>query len=101
MKIEINGGYGVYNKKVAKENTKVAGASAEASKKTAESSDVVDISRGNTTIADKSFMALKANLQREINQPASSERIEQLRAAIKNGSYRIPTETLIDSILGD
>lgn len=100
MKIELNGGYGVYGKKVAKESTAAKSQSSEASKKASES-DIVDISRGSTTISDKSFTALKANLQREINQPASSERIEQLRAAIKSGSYRIPTDTLIDSILGD
>lgn len=100
MKIEMNGGYGVYGKKVAKENTAAKGSSADSSKKSSET-DVVDISRGNTTLNDKGLMSLKANLQREINQPASSERLEQLRADIKSGSYRIPTETLIDSILGD
>lgn len=100
MKVELNGNYGVYGKKVSKESTSAKNVSAEAGKKAAET-DVVDISRGNTTISDKSFMTLKSNLQREINQPASSERLEQLRSDVKNGTYRIPTEALIDSILGD
>lgn len=101
MKIELNGGYGVYGKKSVSENAKTADSRPESAKKTADSSDVVDISRGSTTISDKSFLSLKANLQSDINQSASAERLEQLRADIKSGSYRIPTEALVDSILGD
>ncbi len=100
MKIEVNGGYGAYRKKVGSENTIAKNASPESNKKTSDT-DVVQITRGNTTIADKGLHTLKSNLQRDINQPASAARLEQLRSDIKSGSYRVPTEALIDSILGD
>ncbi len=48
----------------------------------------------------KSFGTLKARLQNEINAPASPERLEKLRASIKNGTYHIPTQDLVDAILG-
>lgn len=98
MKIDVNSGYGIYNKKLTAEAKTVKSGSPDGGKKT---SDVVDISRGNTAIADKSLVALKSNIQRDVSLNASAERIGQLQSAIKNGTYYIPTEALVNSILTD
>lgn len=98
MKIDVTNGYGVFRKKIDAEKPAVKNAGGGESKKT---SDVAEFSRGSTAIADKSLVTLKSSIQRDISQPASSERIEQLRAAVKNGTYRISTEAIVDSILGD
>lgn len=99
MKIELNGGYNIYRKNVSGDKS-VKGEAAGEIKKAADT-DVLEISRGNTAIADKGFAALKSRLQSDINLPASADRIEELRAAVKNGSYHIPTEVLVDSILSE
>lgn len=98
MKINVDGGYSIYNKKSSGEGRSVKGERSGESKKT---SDVAAFSRGNTAIADKSLVSLKSSIQRDISQTASAERLEQLRADVKNGTYRVSTEALIDSILGD
>lgn len=99
MKIEIAGGYNVYRKNVSGEKAAKSTSSGE-SKKAAET-DVSEITRGSTSLADAGLTTLKSKLQSEINLPASADRIEQIRQAIKDGSYRIPTETLVDSILSE
>lgn len=98
MKIDMNGGYGVFRKKVDAEKPAPKKTDGSGSTKV---SDVAEFSRGSTAIADKGLVALKSSIQRDINQPASAERIEQLRAAVKSGTYRIPTETIVDSILAE
>ena len=35
----------------------------------------------------------------EIKEPASDERIEALRTAMQNGTYHVPTETLVDEVM--
>lgn len=99
MKIELNGGYNIYRKNISGDKSVKGNAGGE-NKKVAET-DVSEISRGSTAIADKGFTALKSKLQSDINLPASAERIEQLRTAVKNGSYHIPTEAIVDSILSE
>lgn len=99
MKIELNGGYNIYRKNVSGDKPAKGGPAGESNKAT--ETDVSEISRGNTAIADKGFAALKSRMQSDINLPTSAERIEELRAAIKNGSYHIPTEALVDSILSE
>lgn len=100
MKIDVNGGYGAYRKNVQSDTSAAKSSGAGGSKK-ASGTDVIEISRGHTAGVEKGFTSLKANLQRDISQSASSDRIEQLRADIKNGTYRISTDALVDSILGD
>lgn len=98
MKIDVTGGYSVYRKKLDTEKPARESAAAGESKN---ASDVAEFSRGSTAIADKSLVALKSSIQRDIGQPASAERIDQLRTDVKNGTYRVPTEALVDSILGE
>lgn len=98
MKIDVSGGYGIYRGQRANEPAKAKGASASGVKK---ATDVADFSHGNTAISGKSFVSLKSAVQRDINTPASPERIAQLRSEIKNGTYRIPVEALVESILGE
>ena len=35
----------------------------------------------------------------EIREPASPERIEDLRRAVQSGSYRVPTGELVDAVI--
>ncbi len=35
-----------------------------------------------------------------LSQPADAGRLEQLRAAVQSGSYRIPTDRLVDAMMG-
>lgn len=97
MKIDVSGGYNIVRKNVSGDKLSKS-ASADSGKKAA-SADVVEISRGNTAIADKSLLTLKSSLQRDVSQPATAERMEQLRSSVKNGTYRIPTEDLVDSMI--
>lgn len=98
MKIDMTSGYGIYRKKLEAEKPAVKNSAAGEGKKT---SDVADFSHGSTAISDKGLVALKSSIQRDISQPASAERLEQLRASVKSGSYRVPTEALVASILGE
>ncbi len=99
MKVEIGGVFNPYRKNVPGEKSSKSQPGGEA-KKASGSEDVSDVRRGSTAIDDKSFSTVKAKLQSEINAPTSSERLEELRASIKNGTYRIPTSALVDAILG-
>lgn len=97
MKIEVSGGYDIYRKKLSGERTpKSADPGGE---KKASGADVVEISRGNTAIADKGLLTLKSNLQRGVSESASPERLEALRTSVRSGTYRISTEDLVNSIL--
>jgi anti-sigma28 factor (negative regulator of flagellin synthesis) len=98
MKIDVTGGYGIYRGQKSGESAKLRGVVADRAKQTA---DVADFAHGSTAISDKAFVSLKAAIQRDINTPASPERLAELRAAIKSGTYQIPTEALVDSILGE
>lgn len=35
-----------------------------------------------------------------LSQPADAGRLEELRAAVQSGSYRIPTDRLVDAMMG-
>ena len=35
-----------------------------------------------------------------LSQPADAGRLEELRAAVQSGSYHIPTERLVDAMMG-
>lgn len=97
MKIDVSGGYNIFRKNVSGEKT--AKEVAVADNKKSSGADVVEISRGNTAIADKGLLTLKSNLQHGVSEPAAQERLEQLRESVRNGTYRVPTEDLVDSML--
>lgn len=65
----------------------------------ANKTDVVDFSRGQTVVPDKSAASLKVGLLRDIAAPTDSERLAALKADIKAGNYRASTDELVDSIL--
>ncbi len=99
MKVGFDGVFNPYRKSVSNEKTSKSTSSSEP-KKASGSEDVSELRSGGTAIDAKSYATLKARLQSEINAPASAERLESLRAAIKGGTYRIPTEDLVNAILG-
>jgi len=57
--------------------------------------DVVEISSRNNNVD-----ALKTNIYETVNSSASAERIANIGQQIKDGSYYIPTEAIIKSIMG-
>ncbi|MCI8816166.1 MAG: flagellar biosynthesis anti-sigma factor FlgM [Angelakisella sp.] len=42
---------------------------------------------------------LSRSIMAEIREPASPERIEDLRRAVQSGSYRVPTGELVDAVI--
>ena len=100
MKIDVSSGYNVYRGQKAGEPAKTRESAAGTAGKAA-ATDTAEFSHGNTPIADKAFVSLKSAIQRDINTPASPERLAQLRSEIKNGTYRVPVEALVDAILGE
>ena len=100
MKIDVTGGYGIYRGQKTGEPAKAKG-EASGGGKAGKTTDVAEFSHGNTAIADKTFVSLKSAIQRDINTPASAERLAQLRTEVKNGTYRVPVEALVDAILGE
>ncbi|MCL2033862.1 MAG: flagellar biosynthesis anti-sigma factor FlgM [Oscillospiraceae bacterium] len=100
MKIDVTGGYGIYRGQKSGEPAKAKGEAASGNK-SGKATDIAEFSHGNTAIADKAFVSLKSAIQRDINAPASPERLAELRAEVKNGTYRVPVEALVDAILGE
>lgn len=96
MKIDITSNYTMYRKNISGEGVAVKNS---ASKKDASKTDVVDFSRGQTAVPDKTTVTLKAGLQRDISAPADKARIASLQESVKNNTYRVSTEELIESIL--
>lgn len=97
MKIDFNAGVSLYRKNTpdstaAGKNTSAA----EAAGKT----DVLDFSHGAGALPDKSMLGLKAAIQRDVAYPSDPQRLEQLKADVRNKSYRVPTEALVDAVLG-
>ena len=41
-----------------------------------------------------------AQQAQSLSQPADAGRLEELRAAVQSGSYHIPTERLVDAMMG-
>ena len=94
MKIDAAGAYNIVRKSKIEEV---------AAKKTAEASggrktDVAEFSHAPSTL-DKDLSALKPNLMRDISYSAPPERLGGLRQSVKAGTYRIPTEAIVASIL--
>jgi len=95
MKIESNLGLSIYR------NTKLTGAQrSEAPPKTAKT-DIAEFSHNSAPALDKALAAAKNSIVGSINAPADPERIEALRQSVRSGSYHIPTDLLVRSILDD
>lgn len=98
MKIDAMSGYGVFRtNNNAAVPAKVPAAAPEALNKT----DVVDFSRGQTPAPDKSLLAIKSSILRDIAQPADPEALAALREDVRAGAYRPSTDELVDAILGN
>ena len=67
--------------------------------KAAVKTDVASFSRGNTAVSDKRLLGVKSTLQSELSAGAKADRLAELRAQIKDGSYRVPANLLVDSML--
>ena len=62
--------------------------------------DIAEFSRGNTAMADKRLIGLKSSLQADLYAPADAGRIAELKQQVRDGSYKVSTEELVDAILG-
>lgn len=61
--------------------------------------DVNDISKGTRIFSDKATLVMKASIQEYVEAPADEKRLEAIAAQVKEGTYHISTEDLVDSIL--
>lgn len=99
MKIDVTGNYNVYRQNISGENDNAA-VKADTANQTAKT-DVAAFAKGNSSIGDKALVSLKSALQRDLSEPTPPERIAQLQAEVKSGTYHVPTDDLINSILGE
>lgn len=97
MKIDMNNSYHIFRKNVhndgdaeARKNGGVGGDVR---------TDVIDFAKGSTEISDKSLLTLKSGLQRSIGEPTPAERLDAIQKEIKNGTYYVSTNAIVDSIL--
>lgn len=67
-------------------------------KQSATNRDVVDFSRGATS-SDKKLIGLKSDIQLFVSAATPQEKLDKISRQIKDGSYYIATDDLIDSIL--
>ena len=98
MKVDIQANWGIYKSKAAQVSVSGAAGSKESF---AAKTDLDSITRGSTHLPDKHMLALKSSVQSYVSAPAGSERIEALRKLVHEGTYRIPTEDVVNSLLLD
>lgn len=94
MKVDFSANVNLYRKNTAG-GQKIARSEANRGK-----TDVVEFSRGATTTPDKGMAALKASVLSDVGRNAQTERLSRLSQSVKDGAYRVPTEDLVDAILG-
>ena len=92
--VDMHSRSNVYRKTTAEQAAPKAGQSSAQEKK-----DVIDFAHG-TTVTDKAMIGTKAGIQNYLAAPASTERIDALRQGVKDGTYHIETNDLVDAILG-
>ncbi len=63
--------------------------------------DVAEFSRGSGAALDKSLLGAKASIQSEIYAPTSASRIAEIKQAVKDGSYHVPTRDIVNALLND
>ena len=63
--------------------------------------DVAEFSRGAVANLDKSLLGAKNSIQNELYAPASAERLDQLKLAIKSGKYHISTDDMVKALLDE
>lgn len=61
--------------------------------------DVAEFSRGSGAGLDKALVGTKASIQSEIYVPTGSARIAELKAAVRDGSYHVPTDDIVKAII--
>lgn len=88
------GFYGVYKKNAGLVPTPKAKVSAQAGEKT----DVVSISQ--EAVAMRDVGKLSSDIARAAGEPTSPERLASIQQAVKDKSYHISSEELVESILG-
>lgn len=96
MKIDAMSGYSVYRKNSGASPAKAAPSQTESANKT----DVVEFSRGQTAAPNKDFLSLKSGIMSDISRSASPEKLAALKDSIREGSYRPSMDQLVDAILG-
>lgn len=63
--------------------------------------DVAEFSRGSAAGVDKTLLGAKASIQSEVYAPTGAARVAELKAAVRDGSYHVPTEDIVAAILND
>lgn len=100
MKINIQSPYNPYKGKLP-EIGKAAHASEHAPGAEQVKTDRDSITRGSTAVADKHLLALKSGVQSYVSAPADPERLASIRDGVLSGTYRIPTEDLVNAVMLD
>jgi len=95
MKVNFPSGMNLYAKLQAERATSVKGGFS------AGKTDKVEFSRGSASTLDKSLLSVKNSIQNEIYSATPAERLEQLKQAIKSGTYHVPTDDLVNAILDE
>lgn len=94
MKIDASGAYNIPIKNRAEELAPKKTPEAAAGRKT----DVAEFSHGSVAI-EKNLAALKPNIMQDVGYSVPAERLAELQQNIKAGTYRVPTEAIVASIL--
>lgn len=95
MKVDFNAGPSLYRKTQATRAEAAKGGFA------AGKTDVAEFSRGTSATLDKSLVGAKASIQSEVYAPTNSARLAEIKQAIKDGSYHVSTEEIVNALLGD
>ena len=97
MKVDFSSGVSIYRKSISGIPAPISTDAVSGSPKT----DVIEFSHGSTGSVDKNMLTFKSKVQRDISYPADAKRIEKLHNMVKNHTYRIPTEDIVNAILND
>lgn len=95
MKVDFSANLNVYRKNAQTEST----TKASRNNGTREAkTDVAEFSRGSVTL-DKGTVPLRASILREANYPADPARLTELQQRVKDGTYSVSTDAIVDAIL--
>jgi len=92
--VDMHSRSNVYRKTTAEQAEPKAGKAPASSKQ-----DVIGFAHG-ATVTDKAMIGTKAGIQNYLAAPAPAERLEVLRQGVKDGTYHVETNDLVDAILG-